>query len=439
MAVILALAATILLLQYRWPDFVAAYEYMTQQMVRDIYGVSQGQASDASDVMSRSTNELKHMLMSTDQGQRASAILAFGEKSDPSVIPALFGLLNDSTEVNHPYQNKSVALAGLSEEALRNLLCKTANKDPANIGILLPFLSKAVDGTPSQKTSMIRILGSVGEPLAVPLLTSTASSDNTPDVEQSAKTSMQEVALVERLKSVFQHRSRLDDFLMAAAITIFLLFMAGVIDLFRNGVSRFLVLNVLSMFIVVGFGYLLITERSYGNPAPGSIDEAVRSGNLLALRTALLQDPGECPGPLPVARHLAMKGDINVITVLRRLPDVEPDDLAVSKDVLRKRVDWIVSRVVMSGKTQQDLLQFAGNLDTDAKKYLAGLLGRLKVRTQDAVAALDQLSQDEDPEVQKAAMENLSKVRGYPEWMNQPVEYDSNINLPSGGGNRRAK
>ena len=386
-------------------------------MWEDFSGSKQAAPSDPKNLAFLGTVELKHMLMSTDQSVRAAAVQALGEKGDLSVFPQLVALLNDNTPLPVHPGTRETTLARTSADALDRMVRKAVAREPANIAMLLPYLSAARNGAVAEREAIIEILGNAGEPLALPLLESIANRDQEPLIRAKAKKAVDQILLAGASMSYTEHRLRMSEIFVGTGIVFVVLVLFVLGELVRGGVSRLLGLRILALAILGGLTAILAFELTRGRGDAAAIVGALAEGDLIALRTANYHDFSEYPGDSQVARRLVMQGNPSMIEAIRRLPQVEPDDLAGLKEMLNRRADWIAARLVVTGRSAEDLPSLFGSADPGTRKYFAELFGRLKVRNDRMVDALKKLSEDEDQEVRRAAEESLKKVRTYPEWI----------------------
>lgn len=414
---LLVVAAAFLLLKHRYPDFRAAYDYVVNQIRTDISGEALTAAADTKNLAFLNTVELKHMLMSTDQAVRAAAVLALGEKGDLSVFPQLTGLLNDRTTVPHPSGTGETTLSQISREALHRMLRKAATREPANLAVLLPYLSTASTGGPAQRQAMVDILGAAGEPLALPLLRTMAETDTESSVRAKAKNAMDDISGAGASASYSEYRVRMREIVLGTGIVLMVLGVFVLAELARVRVSRLLGLRLMGLAILAGLTAILAIELTRGRGDAAVIGEAVSRGELMPLRTSNYHDFSEYAGDSHVARRLVTTGNTSMIHAIRRLPEVEPDDLEVLKEMLHKRTDWIAARLLVVESASESLPGVFDSADPGTKKYLADLLGRLKVRTDPVAQVLTKLSEDEDQDVQRAAEESLKRLRTYPQWI----------------------
>lgn len=89
-------------------------------------------------------------------------------------------------------------------------------------------------------------------------------------------------------------------------------------------------------------------------------------------------------------------------------------------DVTDKRMRWILARIVASKLGTPGMNVLISNNEPQVKIAVAKALGKMMVKNESIIDALDQLSRDDDEHVRKIATEALPRVRRCPMWPGFP-------------------
>ncbi|MGC8908882.1 MAG: hypothetical protein ACP5M0_15785 [Desulfomonilaceae bacterium] len=414
LAALVALAGWLILKQ-RIPDLELAYHYVTAQMWQDLSGQPSSDPNAPKNLAFRNILDLKRMLMSTDQAERVAAIQALGEKGDMSVFPQLAALLDDRSPLPEKTKTGEATFSDLSRAALLRMLERAVEREPANLSVLLPYFSTARNGSPAQQEAMRDILRSAREPLAIPLFQAVSQNENNP---QATAQSHVAGAAIDRIKATEHYlnlRARIREIFVGAGIVGLALGILLLASLFRGRVDRLFGLRLMGLIILAGLMGILAVEVARGRADREAVAAALSSHNIMALRTANYHESTSYPGDSMVAQRIVQLGDLHTLQILKDWTSAEPDDFNFVKEMLTQRGDWIAARIVIA-RPRAELDAFLRNADAQTRKYLAELLGRLKVKTDEVKGALAALSHDEDPHVRQEAEKNLKKIDAYPQW-----------------------
>jgi len=405
-----------LVLKNRYQDLSLAYTYVSGRMWQDIDAPQGSEANDLKNLAFRSVQDLKHMLMSTDQDTRIAAIKALGEKGDVGICPHLLALIIDRGPIEPSQDPKESHVCQAARDSLEKILRKNTTRDPSDLSVLLPYLTGLMEGTPGQRSAMAEIFGSAREPLALPFLGKLAADDPDERVRKSALKAVQAISTPRLSASYEQHRTRLRELLLAIAIAVLILMICLLIQILRGPRGGLMGLRLMGVITLAGFAVILFTELFLGKADDSALNKAFARGDLLAIRTANYHDAEPYPGDSVVAQRMAALGDGTSIALMRKVPSVEPDDLLFFREMIIRRSDWAASRILMAKGSDPEWETMLTNMDLDTRKYLASLPARMKVKTKEFAQLLDKLSADLDDEVRKIAQESRKKLAGYAEW-----------------------
>jgi hypothetical protein len=366
-------------------------------------------------VKNLSLNDFKQMLSYMDEAT-AGAVTAMGVKQEYRAVPDLIRLLNDTRPLRWGRNKEPTSMADVSEAALTQIIKGRITSEPENIGLLLPFFTAAIDGSVPQRKAVIEILGKIREPLAIPLL-SDFSRTKDPQLVEAATKALNEINSPEMNNRGYSSlRKSQRAYVLGSLILICLLF-AWVVDQLISGTARSLImLSAIPIVIIGGMGWILANDFREGTVTDQKIDTAIAHRNLVALRTMNYHDYTVYPGDSYVARSLVSLGNDNVIRDLTLLPAVQSVDDASFTEVVDKRVQWILARIVASRLGASGMNEQLTNSDPQVKTAVAKVLGKLMVKNQGIIEALTLLSKDEDEQVRKIATQALPKVQRYPAW-----------------------
>ena len=403
-----------LLIKHRYPDFVLAYNYVVSHMWEDISGQPAADPEDPRNIAFRDILDLKRMLMSIDQAERVAAIRALGEKGDMSVFSQLVLLLNDRSPIADQASASTKTFSDVAHEALSRMLEKSVAREPANLGVLLPYFSIASKGSPMEREAMIDLLTSAGEPLAVPLLQAMSQSDQDP-LHEKARQAAIRIGSTKVSEGYLDIRARIREILIGAGLLGLALGILLLVHLFRGRLDKLFGLRLMGFMILTGLMGILVVEVERGRADQEAIVNALTTRDIMALRTANYHDSTSFPGRSIVAQRLVRLGNLETLRILREWAGVEPDDFAFVKDMLVQRAEWIAARIVIS-RTKTEFETFLKDADVKTRKYVTELLSRLKVKTDDIETVLNNLSHDDDAEVRHTAVQSLKKLNTYPVW-----------------------
>lgn len=360
---------------------------------------------------------LKSLLGSANSQAVAYAVQTIGNRNDVTALPQLIKLLNRTEPLQLPHQERHTSQARLARAALVNMIRTGVIRDPGNVGLLRPYFDVARHGTPAEQQALIAILGEVREPLGIPLL-SEISSAGQPHLQIAARAALAETIDPERSNLVGALRQRIEPVMYLFGLAVLVGFSVWMVLawLIRGVDMRLMLLLCVSVALMGWFAGLVITDFSRSVAVDQAIEKAVRSHNIMALKTMIYHDNAPYPGDSYVAWHLVRKGDADTVYCLARLPSVGPDDNELYKKLLRERIDWILSRIVASKLGTSSFTKLARSNVREVRAAVAATLGRLRVRNEKLIGALERLSNDEDEEVKKKASEALARVKAYPIW-----------------------
>jgi HEAT repeat protein len=362
-----------------------------------------------------SLNDFKQMLSYTDEAA-AGAVTAMGVKQEYGAVPELIRLLDDTRPFRRGRNREPTSMADVSKTALTQIIRGRISSEPENIGLLLPYLTAASEGSLSQRKAVIEILGEIREPLATPLL-SDSSRNNDPQISEAATKALTEVNSSEMENRGYSSLRRSQRAYVLGSLLLICLLVAWVIDQLISGADKPLVLlSAVPVVLLGGMSWVLANDFREGTVTNQRIDTAVARGNIEALRAMNYHDYTVYPGDSKVARSLISLRDDNVIRDLLLLPTVQAVDDTSFTEVVDKRVRWILARIVASKLGTPGMNELIANNDPQVKIAVARVLGKLMVRNDSIIEALTLLSKDEDEQVRQIATGVLPQVRRYPVW-----------------------
>lgn len=411
-------ASGILLLHHRYPDFLLAYHYVSEQMWEDMFGPPITKTSNQDQLLAFNTLELERMVMSTDQSARFAAIKALGEKNDLTVLPHLITLLNDTNPIElGPSHDGPTSIAEVSKEALNRLLRNSIGRDPLNLSILLPFLYAARSGTEPERSAVIEILGVAKEPLALPLLKDIAASEEGASVRKNAERAVAVINSSELENKLYRElRQRLFEIILASSLVILLVVFSLTNEIRKGSFGRITMLKVVSLALMTGLTAVVALEYERGAADEKTMLRAVSQRDLMALRTINYQDYTDFPGDSHTARSLVSMGKGQLIIDLKRVTTVEPDDLPMLKETMNKRSQWIAARIIVSRLDSHQLDRLVRDADPAVRTTVAATLGNIMVRNQAITDALAILSEDEEEEIRRIAQAGQVRIAQSPAW-----------------------
>jgi len=272
-------------------------------------------------------------------------------------------------------------------------------------------------GSLQERKHCIDIIGAINDPLGLPLLSRIAESDKDLDVRAAAQAALARIASprAEADFYLLTRRTQLHVIIVLFGTAVVLLgFMLK--RLFRAGEARFGVLALVPIVLCGGMGSLTTIDHFRGQIDKGSVSRAVARHDGMALRTMLYQDYTEYPGDSGIARLLVQIGNEDVIRTLLLVPGIEPDDFDHLKQLVEKRTQWVLARIVASQFDSPKLLALARSDDPGVKLALAKTLDALSVTNNRAVEILAALTDDTDAEISKKAREALERSKNYAAW-----------------------
>jgi len=411
--------AAVLLFDARRDDLTLGYNLIKREIGQQVFGIQLESATPqyAKDLP---LQELKHMLVSTSQSLRATAIQAIGERGELTLVPTLIKLLNDDSSLRELPTRMPPSVALLAKQSLTNILRLRISKDPANISVLIPFFEAATRGTSQERKHCVDILGAINEPLGLPLLSQIAESDEDNGVRASARVAFDRIAGV-RTDADFYLTTRRTQLhviiVMFGTVVVLLGFMLR--RLFRGGEARFGVLALVPIVLCGGLGSLTTIDHFRGEIDKGSVSRSVARHDGMALRTMLYQDYTEYPGDSGIARYLVQIGNEDVIRTLLLIPSIEPDDLDHMKQSVEKRTQWLLARIVVSQLDSPKLFALARSNDRGVRLAFVKTADALSVTNPRIVEILTTLTSDSDAEISEKARVALERTKKYTMWQNR--------------------
>jgi hypothetical protein len=367
-----------------------------------------------------SLNDFRQMLAYTDEAT-AAAVTAMGVRQEYGAVPDLIRLLNDTRPLRWGRNKEPTSMADVSEAALTQIIKGRIASEPENIGLLQPFFTAAIDGSPTQRKAVTEILGKIREPLAIPLLSDFSRTKDPQLVEASTKALNQINSPEMNNRGYSSLRRSQRAYVLGSLILICLLF-AWVVDRLISGEAKPLImLSAIPIVIIGGMSWILASDFREGTVTNQRIDMAIAHRNLEALRTMNYHDYTVYPGDSYVALSLVSLGNGNVIRDLTLLPAVQGVDDASLTEVVDKRVRWILARIVASSLGAPGMNELLTSNDPRVKTTVAKVLGKLMVKNQSIIEALTLLSKDQDEQVRKIATQALPQVQRYPAWPGFPL------------------
>jgi hypothetical protein len=409
------LVACVVITLPRENQFLELYREAVRFATEDILGMGSDGANAPAYTRNLPLIELKHMLASESPGIRASAVQAMGERQEQEVFTALAQLLNDTEVVR--IGEKQVSISQLSKQSLSRFIRTRITQQPGNIAILIPYLSGIQQGTPLQRSSFIEIVGEIREPLARPLLVNVAQSEPDLLVQSAAKRALARIdshAIDSDVYRELRANQRRVGFIMICLTCVLVLFM--LYHLAKGEKRRLGFLALIPVLICGGFAVLASVEHWRGRLDAAAVDTAIRSGNVMIVRTAAYHDQTEFPGDSYMARHLVQMNGASALKTLNATLMPEPDDLDSLRHMTETRQAWILSRILGLRLGTPELQNLILNTDPETKLAILTAVDKLMVTDHEIIAVLKLLENDEDEQVKNKAAEVIARSRNYTTW-----------------------
>lgn len=415
---LLIITAAVLALKPRLTDIIQAYDYMTDQMLRDVSSLTKPNTEPDIKMKEAGPGETRKRLMSIDPGVRLESIKAIEEKSDPQFVPQMIKLLNDTTSVEDKNTGANYQISEAARTALIRLMRDNIIREPGNLGQLIPLIQASLHGSPAEKIGAIDIISSLREPTAYPLLRQMSENRDQPQIalkaSAAARSLIPKSVTSNEYSVVTSRRIEIIYLLMFAGLTMGIAAIAGLLKLKS---AKFAVLCVLAVTINLGLGLLVHAELERGVITENSLKNALQSENLPAVRTMCYSDNTSYPGDSFFAQNLVQSPSANTFRVLIALPEIEPDDLPYYKTNFQIRSQWIMSRIVALNLGKPILESIIDSSDENVIMAVIETFERSRIQSDYIRGCLERLNEDDRPEkVRNAAGKTLSNMQGRPLW-----------------------
>lgn len=362
-------------------------------------------------------NNLKEMLTYTNPVARAFAARTLGHRGELAAVPDLIRSLNDTLPFRERNAREQTSVSEISKKTLISILKSQISREPENISPLIPFFAAIARGSPEERKSVTEILGEIREPLARPLMLE-ISQGRDKDLLQASKHSLAGIdsyaldnARYANIRST-QVRVVIGSFLLIALIS------GAIWQRIRRGSrGQLVLLSIVPVVLLGSFVAVIVADSSKSEISEEAVDAAIGNRDSIALRTMNYHDATPYPGDSYMARYLLKSCNEDVIRCLMQLPSVQITDDETATKLTEIRTRWIVARYVASGLGTSRLERLVNSEDPAIRLATASVLGKLGVKNEHITDALTHLLKDEDPRVRKVADEALSRVRGYPLWL----------------------
>jgi len=416
-ALVLALMVfLVLVVQPRIPSIVTYVRDMYHGIYGDVTGLYYQSGKTPAYAAQLNLQDLKSLLVSGSPALQITAFQALADRADYEVVPHLVKLLSSTSTLVPDGAKEPIPLAQLSKDCLRRIVSTRIARDPINVGLLKPFFSSATDGTFMERQAVIEILGDIREPLAIPLLTGIVDTESDPALREAARDALAKInsdkVHAEGYGEIQANQVQI--MLVMAAMVILLL--GSMVAGLRRGTDRRLALLLLVPVLVCGsLAWVAGAECWRGIIQTRTIDDAVRRGDVVALRSMNYEEYTVYPWDSYVSRRLVKLGNEQVVRAVTKVATLEPDDFDHLKDTLNVRSRWILSRIVGTQLGTPEFERLLKNADPHVRLTLATILGKLMIRNTHITRALEVLQRDQDETVRSSAEEAMRQLRQYPE------------------------
>ena len=309
-----------------------------------------------------SVHNLKQMLASTSPALRASAVRAIGDRSIQDLFPVLIKLLNDLDPLPTSEGAQGTSLASLSKQSLTRIARDRIKREPANVGLLSPLFSAALQGTPLERSAVIQIIGSTGEPLAIPLLSRIRDQQSDRDIKEVAGRALDHITSdkVETPAHTKLKANQIQVVLAMSAMAVILLG-SGANSLRKGMEARFVLFPLVPILLCGWLACMVAMEFQRGRADFQAVAAAIAEANPSALRSLNYQDPAEFPGDSYIAQYLVAIGNADVIRCVALLDLPDPDDLESWKARVNTRNKWVLARILASNLNAATLEEWIQN------------------------------------------------------------------------------
>ena len=394
-------------------DLTHAYAYLATQMLRDVASVTKTNAESDDKWKESSPSEFKKRLMSIDPNVRLRAIKAIAEKSDPQFIPQMVKLLNDTTPVQITVSSDASQISEVARSALVKLLRDNVVREPGNIALYVPLFEAGRNGSLREKLGVIDILSALREPIAYPLLKYLRENKQDPEVQVKATEAMRFLTPNSvTAPDYFLVTSRRVEFMCLLMISALTMGVAAIAWLLTGKGVKLFALGLLAVFLNFGLGLLVYVELNRGILTQNSLQDALKTGDLMALRTMNYTDYTFYPGDSFFCQKLAKLGNIETFRALIALPYIEPDDSLYLKTNFDVRSRWIMARIIVLNLGKPSLDAIIDGRNPDINYALAETFDQLKIQDKQIAGYLEKLSQSEPERIRKTALFSTLDARG---------------------------
>lgn len=416
LAVLLGLSA--IALQPRLSDIFLAYDYVTDQILKDISSVSSGAGGSRDTWEEITDSELKRRLLSPDTKTRLDAIDRISEKKDPSFIPLLVKLFGDSsvTEPSSPDSNLKVSDA--ARRTVVKLFRHVISEDPQNIKNLIPLLDALTKGSQPEVLGALDVLSSIKEPLGLKIIENLSRNSTGTEISRASTGALQAMRMGSGssgyFKKLYGTQSNLVHVLLAV---VFMLLIFLLLMVFRRKDFRMAVLGLLAIAINFGLVFLVTAEMERTRDfSSESIRQAVSSGDVMAIRSMLYAENQQYPADSAVCQEMARMCDPKLFEILNKLALVEPDDLQGYRRLLDTGAKWIASRSVMLNLNQECLLDIVVNTDESGCKTILKAIDASKVTNNRIVGLVEAWSGNDSADCAREAKRLLGDLKNRQRW-----------------------
>ncbi len=415
---LLIITATGIVLKPRLTDLTQAYDYITNQIFRDVSFLTKPIIESDLKIKERGLGETRKRLMSIDPGIRLEAIKSIEEKSDPQFVPQMIKLLNDTASVEDKNIGANYQISEAAKSALTKIMKDNIIREPGNMATFIPLFQAGLQGSHAEKIGVIAILSALREPTAYPLLKQMSENSEQPQIALMAS---------DAARSLLPKSVTSNDYFLVTfrriEIVYLLMFMgvimgiAAIAGLLKLKSAKFAVLCVLALALNVGLGMLVHAELNRGAITETSLKNALNSEDLPALRSMSYSENTLYPGDSFFAQNLVQSPSANAVRVLIALPEIEPDDLPYFKTNFQIRSRWIMARILMLNLGKPILETIIDSSDEDVNIAVIETFERLQIQNDHIKGYLERLSEDDKPEkVRNAAGKTLSNIKARPLW-----------------------
>lgn len=381
------------------------------------YGGPRGDGLVPADIKAMGSKDLVALLSSRNALAVAYAVEELGNRDVAPAVSQLIKKLNYGEWIQIPGVERSTSLARLSEDAIGSITRRQIDTYPGNIALLRPLFVSARKGTLAERVGALTILGRLREPLAVPLISETADHGDGPLRDAAAK-ALAQSRLPTKDETVSEVLDRTATWYLAG-LCIIIAAAVGITAarIWRRTPITSVLLLCIPLVLMIWITALTANVFSISIVVDGAIDEAVREEDLMSLKAMLYDEIVTYPGDSYVAQYLVDKGSDRVVYCLVQLPSVGPDDAPQSKKFLRKRADWILSRIVAQRLSNGTLDGLIDSNVPAVRTALVGALGKLGVRNDAVLQLLERLCLDSEDAIRVSASKALALVKKYPAWI----------------------